>query len=240
MEGEALSGASTTDLVVMTCERLPLLKRTLAHIWECTTTPYRLHVVDDASREGNAAYVRGLHRKGKIASVLLRKRRVGISANLRTLAGLTTSDPLVFTDDDILCPRLDPDWLARGLEAMQRFPQIGMLALNSPHCNVGGSKRGVLVPSGPVTMCRNVPGSFVFMRRAVLAKCAPPDGIQSPVKHMCDQATALGWRVGYLADVYCQHIGLVSVRLHNDLSREIALVAPINSDTLEPADEYKG
>lgn len=30
-----------TDIVVTTCERLPLLQRTLEHIWERTTTPYR-------------------------------------------------------------------------------------------------------------------------------------------------------------------------------------------------------
>jgi hypothetical protein len=228
-----------TDIVVTTCERLELLKRTLGHIWERTVTPYRLQVIDDASTEGNADYLTGLVAEGRIGRAHLHRRRKGIPFHLRSLVKVTDSDPIVFTDDDVLCPRLDPDWLARGLEAMARFPRMGMLALNNPHCNVGG-KRGETMPGDPVTLCRNVPGTFVFARRAVLEGFQPPDGTQSAVKWMCLEAAKLGWQIGYLTHVYCQHIGTVSVRNQKDLSREIALVQPTNPDTLEPPDAYKG
>ena len=226
------------DIVVMTCERLPLLKQTLEHIWERTTTPYRLHVIDDGSTEGNAHYVSGLLSEGKLASILLRSKRAGIPSSLRAIGGMTTTDPVVFTDDDILCPRLEPDWLARGLEAMEQFPKLGLLALNTPGCNVRQS-RGRVVPGDPVTLCRNVPGSFVFARRAVLATCCPPNKVQSPVKEMCNLATAQDWQVGYLTHVYCQHIGDISVRNSKDLSGELELVLPIDGDTLEPPEEFR-
>ncbi len=228
-----------TDIVVTTCERLPLLKQTLTYIWERTVTPYRLHVIDDASTEGNAEYLRALLREGRVATIHLRERRAGISRTLRGLLKVTASDPIVFTDDDILCPRLGPDWLARGLEAMAAFPELGLLALNSPQCNIDSKRRSAETVGG-VTFCRNVPGSFVFARRSVLASCAPPDGVQSPVKWMCLKATATGWRIGYLTNVYCQHIGAVSVRNEKHLGPELDLVVPTNSDTLEPPDAYKG
>ncbi len=43
-----------TDVVVTTCDRLPLLKKTLQHIWERTTSPYadKLLVLDICAGEG--------------------------------------------------------------------------------------------------------------------------------------------------------------------------------------------
>ncbi|HUW30358.1 MAG TPA: glycosyltransferase [Planctomycetota bacterium] len=226
----------TTDIVVTTCERLPLLKRTLAHIWERTITPYRLHVIDDAS--ANADYITVLRDEGRVASVLLRPQRAGISANLRAISRITVSDPVVFTDDDALCPKLDPDWLARGLAAMRQFPKVGLLTLNNPQCAMD-SKRGKETPGDPVTLCRNVSGQFVFVRRAVLTTCHPPDGVRSPVKVLCRMARAHGWQVGYLTHVYCQHIGSRSVRTGKNLSRLFEWVPPVDDDTLEPPEEFR-
>jgi len=226
------------DIVVTTCERLALLKQTLQYIWDRTTTSYRLHVIDDASTQGNAAYLRELWVKDQVASIWLHTRRVGIPAHLRAIEGITVSDPVVFTDDDILCPRLEPDWLARGLEAMEQFPELGLLALNNPQCNVG-RRRGYTKRGKPVTLCRNVPGSFVFVRRAVLAACHVADGTRSPVKKMCKMAAAQGWQVGYLTHVYCQHIGSKSVRTGENLSKLIELVPAIDGDTLEPPKEFR-
>lgn len=225
------------DLVMTTCNRLALLKRSLQYLWERTTTPYLLQVIDDASEEGNGDYLRALQEKGKIDRARIHTRRVGISSHLRTLDRITRSDPIVFTDDDILCPRLEPDWLARGLAAMEAIPELGMLALNTPGCNVRHS-RGDVEPAGDVTFCRNVPGSFCFMRRSIL-KYAPPDGIASPVKYMCKMATEAGWRIGYLTHVYAQHTGPVSIRTGRNWNRDLMLVLPVDPETLAPPEEYR-
>lgn len=233
-------GASSVDIVVLTCDRARLLKQTVKYIVTRTRTPYRLHIIDDASEEGNVELAQGWVDRKLVASLTQRRHRMGIAAGLRDILRLTTSDPVVFTDDDILCPDSEPDWLARGLQAMEKEPTLGILALNNPHCNVGGSKRGHLEPGDPVTRCWQVPGSLVFVRRQVLKECAPPDGLGSPVKAMCHAARAGGWEVGYLTKVYCQHIGRVSVRNGKDLGSAIDLVAPIDGRTLEPPEEYRG
>lgn len=229
-----------TDLVVTTCDRLALLKRTLAYIWERTRTPYHLHVVDDASTEGNARYLRELWAQGRVSSVHLHHRRVGIVAHLRTLTVITTSDPVVLTDDDVLCPQVDPDWLSRGLAAMVDHSEVGILALNNPHCNVR-PQRGETEPAGAVTYCRNVGGTYAFIRRAVLEQCVPAGSPMSPMKALCAAATVAGWRVAYLTDTYCQHIGAVSVRARGRrFEQGLSEVQPVNMETLEPPDAYKG
>jgi len=225
------------DLVVTTYNRLDLLKRTLAYIWQRTTTSYRLQVIDDCSEEGNQAYLYELLEAGQIAEARIHTRNVGIASHLRSLDRITTSDPIVFTDDDILCPKLDPDWLARALAEMERMPDLGMLALNTPGCNVRHS-RGDAQLDGNVTLCRNVPGSFCFVRREILP-LAPPDGVMSPVKRWCKDATDAGWKVGYLTHVYAQHIGPVSMRTGRDWSGDLDQVLPVDPDTLAPPEIYR-
>lgn len=227
------------DLVVTTCNRLPLLKRTLAYIWERTISPYRLHLLDDASEAPTVDYLSELKQAERIDSVYFGKQPVGIPGQLRRILRVTESDPVVFTDDDILCPKLNPDWLATGLAAMAGHPEVGLLALNGPQCNIDG-KRGEVEPAGEITYCRNIPGWFAFARREVLSTCQPDDDAYSPVKQMCRRATAAGWRIAYLTDVYCQHIGEVSVRNNKDLRAELDMVLPVDPETLLPPEDYRG
>lgn len=229
----------TTDIVVCTCDRLGLLRQTVNYIVRRTRSPFRLYLIDDASGGKTVDYVEILRQKGIIRGVLRRKNRAGISANLRALLSITESDPIVFTDDDVLCPDVEPDWLARGLAAMRRFPSLGLLALNNPACNIRGN-RGKVESADPVSFCRNVGATFLLARRAVLVSCHPQDGDGSPVKRLCYMATDCGWRIGYLTNVYCRHTGKISMRTGKDLSRGLALVSPINTHTLEPPDAYKG
>jgi len=235
----------TTDIVVMTCERLDLLKRTLEHIWARTKTQYRLHIIDDASTTGNADYIRGLLQEGRIYNAVLREARAGIPAALHTALQITKSDPLVITDDDILCPRLEPDWLARGLAEMEDLPQLGVLAMNNPQSNVGDkgqrlNRRRARAVNGGVTICRNVGGTFAFVRRAVLRDFTPPPRTEMSFKTMCINCRRDGWLVGYLTDVYCQHLGIVSVRMRRKIDSCFHNVLPLNPETLIPAEQYRG
>lgn len=228
------------DIVVATCERLPLLKRTLHSIWGNTKAPHRLLVIDDASLGGNAAYLRNLEREGLVDGLLLRQKRTGIVANLRVLHDMTVSPLIIYCDDDQLCPDLEPDWLSRLVDEISRRPKQGILSLNNPHGNAGGDKRRKLGTDGAVTFCKRSGGSYMCIRRSLLPEIMPDHGERSPVSAMCVKARALGWENGYLTEVYCQHIGRMSVRNGKNLSREIDLVMPVDKKTLEPARQYRG
>lgn len=229
-----------TDIVVCTRNRLPLLKRTLTYLLERTTSPYRLHVIDDASTEENVAYLRGLLEAGAIVGLTTRRKSEPIGANWNAAALLAVSDVLVFTDDDILCPALDPDWLSRGLAAMARYRKMGLVALADPSAAQAINVLGV---AGPLTMCDRVGAHLAFIRRDLMRSIViPPVGgtlEKIEIRHdsrrldraWCRAVWARGYSVAYMTGVYCQHIGIRSERNGDNLTeREVAQ----HSDTLEP------
>jgi len=232
----------TTDIVLWTHNRLPLLQQTLSYLFERTTSPYRLTVIDDGSDEGNADYLQDLWASGKLAGLLLRRESAQFMANWSIAPWLAQSEVFVLTDDDILCPQLDPDWLARGLEAMQRYPRIGILA---PHCPsrppaIHDDRR-----IGPLVICDKIGTTLTFVRRALMRQIAIPivtgDAVSANGSHLAmtwaRAARTLGLEVAYLADVYCQHIGAVSARNNDDLSAR--MVEPQDPLTLQPPSGWR-
>lgn len=222
-------GQMITQIVVDTLNRLDLLKRTLESIWTRTSSRYRLHVIDDASEEGNADYLREQYADGMIDSLTLRETRRGIPANWNEAAGTGDSPVVVYTNGDVLCPEVDPDWLARGLDALARFPDLGMVSLNDPLCTARHAWNVVARRDG-VTITDRVPSFFLMIRRTLMQAITIPDvgGVLAGIPMVADyrkidRAWSLavrkrGYVVGYLTRTYCQHIGLRSVRTHKDLS----------------------
>lgn len=228
------------DIVIGTYNRQPILARTLEHIRQRTRAPYRVHVVDDASTDGTSAYLDSM---GDRVSVTRRGKRAGIAWNMTALLPLTRSNPLCFTDDDVLCPDVDPDWLSRLVQEMADRPSLGILALNNPQASIQlrGDRRRMLARDGAVRFCKLVGATFALIRREVLEDCGPiPEGDFGRMKWLCLTAATHGWHVGYLAETYCQHIGVFSQRRDLGYSAELAAVMPLNKQTLEPPDAFKG
>lgn len=226
--------ALVTDIVIATKDRAGLLRKTIRYIRQRTTSPYRLTVIDDGSQDDEALrLLSGLER------VVRKDISGGIASNLRMLRSMGLSDPLIFTDDDVLCPRLTPDWLSRLSSEMAARPSLGVLALNNPQDFPEDTRRKVS-SDGEVSLCLNVGATFAMIRSATLEAVNVQDGMQSPVKQFCRMAVAQGFGVGYLTRCYCQHIGSASVRRGVDIKRELRRVAPIDGDTLEPREEYRG
>jgi len=225
-----------TDIVMTTRNRLPCLKQTLEYLFERTRSPYVLHVVDDASDEGNVEYLLELWRLGKIESLLLRNERHGLVPNLNAGAALTHSDPFVSTDDDVLCPDVEPDWLARGLAAMKRRPKLAVLALNHPGAHRPNQER-----DREVVYCKWVGGTFAFLRRELACGCPLPhhrrDFGGTPTILRCEKAYEQGWRVGFLLDTFCHHIGEVSM-VHPGDKYHGKLIEPLDWKTFRAAEEY--
>ena len=225
-----------TDIVVTTCDRLDYLKRTLSAILERTETAYHLHVIDDGSREENAAYLLRLLEEGQICSLLLRKERQGTYSALNVATWMTYSDPVVLVDDDVLCPLVEPDWLARGLAAMGERPGLGLLALNNPSWTM---RIEPLESDGIVQYTTRIGGTFVFVRRVILERrpLNHAAGLaRGAWKERCRKAVLDEWRIGWLAETYCQHIGAFSVRKGRPVLH--SLVEPSDPLTLEPPEEW--
>lgn len=225
---------SITDIIITTRNRLDGLQRTLQYIYERTRSPYRLTVMDDASDEGNVDWLLDEFKAGRVHHLVLHGERVGAMAQLNQGTWMGFSDPIVFSDDDVLCPDVEPDWLARGLDAMRRHKYLGLLALNHPR-----ARRRILEVRDDVTLCRYVGGTFMFCRRKFLMNFWLPHyrdnfGV-TPTTTRCQKARGRGWRIGYLTDTYCQHIEEWSTLTEREHSRarEVDDVDPV---TLEPTD----
>ncbi len=224
------------DIVIGTHNRLEMLKLTVATIRERTQTPYRLTIIDDASTDGTAEWVESqglrLHRH---------EARRGMHGNLCDVVTLTSSDPVICTDDDALCPKLEPDWLARELEALRTRPKLWMLGLNNPGDNVTGS-RHPYADDGMVIYSRHVSGHFLAIRRKVLEVTPKlfkaPEARKSPNKTQAYWVDGHGGKVGYLKHVYTYHYCPVSIRRPGKDWRKL-MIEPVNMETLEPPDKYR-
>jgi len=137
----------------------------------------------------------------------------------------------------VLCPDVEPDWLARGLAAMEERPHLGILALNHP-----GQPRHPGESDDTVTYCKRVGGTFMFVRRCILEdwhlKHERDNFKNAPTMQRCFRAEKLGYRIGYLTETYCHHIGGISERTGKRYP--YPMVKPTNPETLEPAFEWRG
>ena len=244
------------DIVVTTrvtrdrMARLGYLNDCLRFIADRTRTSHRVIVIDDASDKGTGTrqVLLNLEEEGKIDVLRLRKERWGQRANLNLGFDLSDSDPIIFTDDDVLCPDVEPDWLRRLLEAMDAHRDFGVVALNSPGKNYvrteKGGARGKFATAGPITECKALPGHMVAVQRRVLTGWAYPNvkgqnirtgGQHFPDSQRCQRARDLGLRIGYLSDTFCYHCGDVPVRADKPTE---TILKPVNMKTLRPPEEW--
>ena len=227
-----------TDIVVTTRKRFNYLQRTIEHILSRTRSPYRLHVVDDASDEPNVEYLLELWYEREIETLLLCNERRGAMANLNAGYWMSFSDPMVFTDDDVLCPDVEPDWLARGLSVMDRYKNLGILALNHP-----GANRRVISVDGEVTYCKYVGGTFQFVRRRILQRRHHAhfrgNFGATPTMERCNWCRGEGLEIGYLTDTYCYHIGVDESAHYPGQRYKGRDIQPVDMQTLEPPEKWK-
>lgn len=229
--------------------RYDYVEKCIAFLNERTSTPHHLIVIDDASEMGTGTreLLRGLKTKGRIHQLILRDERWGQRANLNLGFKSSRSDPIVFTDDDILCPDVNPDWLQRLLDAMRDHSEFGIVALNSPGKNYvrtdKGGARGAIRKVGPITECKSLPGHFQCVRRKVLEgwqyKTYKGQNIKGggyfPDSQRCGRARKVGLRVGYLTDTFCFHCGDVPVRADKPTE---TILEPVDWETLRPPEQW--
>lgn len=237
------------DIVLCTKNRLDVLVQTVEYLLERTRTPHRLFVIDDASTDGNIEYLLSLWQGGKLDGLVLRSEGQHIGTNWNMAPTVAQSDIMGFTDDDILCPKLEPDWLMQGLEAVRAYRKLGMLSLNNPACTAVNAIKTIR-REGPITICDRVGAHLALIRRDLMRSIVIPEvgrkleGIAIQPDSQClDRAwskaiQARGYAVAYLTDVYCQHIGSRSERNGQDLSSRS--VTPVNCETLEPPGRLRG
>ncbi len=112
------------NVTVVTHNRLELTRRCLESLAR-TRHPFRLTVVDNASRDGTQDHLRELQRQGVIHKLFLLGRNMGVAVAANLGWAETPAAFYCKVDNDILIQ--DPDWLGRLARTLARNPGLGLL-----------------------------------------------------------------------------------------------------------------
>lgn len=233
------------DIYITSFYRKDMTERTVNAIRERTTLgTFQIHIFDNGSDKDTRNFLIGLLDAGKIVSLHLDSRNTGFLYNKLVYHTMTeSSNPYyVISDNDILPPKLEPDWLQQMTAVMDRHPQLAMLTPQMPP----------LCLQQPVSMddevvyCTAVGNLFKLVRRdsIELDKINQQLDEVGDDSYMSQHVRVRGWQVGFCRDIFCYHIGQCKdwgyTREQIEMDRRRPeygkpyVYDPLNGDTYEP------
>jgi hypothetical protein len=211
-----------TDIVLLTYNRLDYLVATVEALRARTPEPFRLTVVDNASESPVRNWL--VEHRDLFHQVIFQEHNEHIAGFQRGIDA-TTSDPFVLAEPDLIVPDLEPSWLARLHDLMDRHPEFGLIGLGLDTAN----RPSVLGPEA-IDAEALVDGEIVDANLGIWFQMIRRDALRVP--YIKDNATCIaireaGFRVGWTAKVRAFHLGWDDHRLHPvHLASKNALPAP--------------
>jgi hypothetical protein len=197
-----------TDIYITSFYRKDMTERTVNEIHERTTPgTFQLHIFDNGSDKETRDFLTGLLDAGKITSLHLDSRNTYFLYPKIIFHAMTESSNkyYIVTDNDILPPKLEPDWLQQMTAVMDRHSQLAFLAPQLPPVCL----QQPLSMDDEVAFCTAVGNTFKFIRRDAIEL----DSINQQLDEVGDDSIlsqhvrARGWQVGFCRDIFCFHIG---------------------------------
>ena len=112
------------DIVVVTFNRLPYLKKCIASIVASTEVPYRIFVYDDLSSDGTQEWLLKMRNRGVVDALILSKINQGTAIAFNDIIKSTTSDWFAMCNDDMYFHR---GWDIACLDMVNRYEQCGVI-----------------------------------------------------------------------------------------------------------------
>lgn len=135
------------DIILLTWNRISLLKKTLASIEERTRSPYNLIVVDNFSQDGTQKFLRTETERGFIKTLILNDENIGQTRAFNKAFDHVTSETFIVTQDDLFPPDLTPDWLEQMDTILRKHPDHGAICMRVQRIpNVNFTDQGELTP----------------------------------------------------------------------------------------------
>lgn len=117
------------DIIMTTWNRIDLLKRTVNAFIERTRTPFRLIIIDNGSTDGTVEYLDSLvgnkYEVGKMILVITDGKKRTIAGAFDFAFQFVESKYFITTNDDIIPPDLEPDWIQQLLGLIKKYPEFG-------------------------------------------------------------------------------------------------------------------
>lgn len=194
------------DIVAVTFNRIAFTRQFYRHLVDRTRTPFRLIVVDNGSTDGTVEFLQECKR---VDSLVLFDNNRGIHCAKNAGLKLVQSRPYyVDTDNDILCPDLEPDWIARLVDLMDRYSDYGAIACR-PQAMVG-SPGDFWDGCGEIKDASRAGASLRIMRTEQVKQVGGWRNVVKPGRNneeqwIADKFRQIGFRVGYASQLYCWH-----------------------------------
>jgi len=192
------------DIFMCTFLREQLTRETFRYLKERTKYPYRLIIINNGGNEGFL-----IDHAHECFLVIDAGVNMGIHAAWQIALALAQSDYFITTDNDILCPDLDPDWLTQLVHLMDARPDFGAIALQ-PHQFIG------LEPSrhpndGEILYTPMTGAVLRLMRRDAVWKAGGWERVvRSSRNHeestICSRLSTAGYKFGYASKLKAFHM----------------------------------
>ncbi|MGD8777575.1 MAG: glycosyltransferase [Ignavibacteria bacterium] len=123
-----ISSKGPVDIIFLTYNRLKYFQKTLESLKNNTRYPHRIIVVDNASENKMVNYLK--ENELSFHKVIYNKSNEWTAAFQKGI-GVSTSDPFIVCDPDILVPNIEGKcWLERLIELHEKNEDMGLIALN--------------------------------------------------------------------------------------------------------------
>lgn len=193
-----------TDILLVSYFRKEFTIKTIEYLFERTRSPFRLIVVDNGSTDGTREWLFENVRSPHL--VVLLSENLGLEQAKNVGLSLVRTPRFADTDNDILVPDLDPDWLAAQHGLMDRHPEFAAISLR-PQVLVGV---GTIFKDKDEVVENNVAGgSMRLMDTGLVRKVGgwrSEYTNRSEEWHISGRLKGEGRKVGYARDLFCYHL----------------------------------
>ena len=198
-----------TDIIILTHNRLDHLIATVEALEERTPEAIRITIVDNASAPELRNWLAA--NRDRFHKVILRPTNEHVAAFQHGIDA-TTSDPYIVTDPDIVVPELEPSWLARLHDLMDRHPDFGLIGVGLDQVN----RPPVLAPE-EIDPASVIDGEIVEAGVGTVMQMIRRNALLTPYLtdwQTCTSVRRAGRRVGWAKDIRGLHLGWDDYRLH--------------------------
>ena len=112
------------DIILITCNRLPITRVTIDELYKRIKVPFRLIVVDDMSVDGTAEYLKEQKELGRV-HVFEQLDNSNICQAYNAGFKHVQSRMFITMQDDITPPDLEPDVIFQLMSLIEKYPAVG-------------------------------------------------------------------------------------------------------------------
>lgn len=196
------------DIFITSWRRVDFTERTINSILERTTPgTYKLHILDNESSSESRRVLLPYLDDGRVESVLFHRTNTRCLWGKAVFHAMVNSDSpyYVVSDNDVLAPKLTPDWLSQMVSLMNTHTDIAFLA---PQLPPQGLQEPYMV-TNDVVYCKAVGNTLKMVRKEAFPVGMYPqtmdafgdDGLVSSL------VRERGYKVAFCRNIYCLHLG---------------------------------